>query len=100
MLGEGILSPLGRRGFDSRNGEPGPCTRPGDVWRRGELDKLGKIKLLRFLLLSLLDCEMLFSDVGDSVPLAVAIKEDEGTLLLSLLSPMSLSARSDPRLNG
>ena len=100
ILGEGILSPLGRRGFDRRNGDPGPCTRPGDAWRRGELDKFGKIKLLRFLLLSLLDCEMLFSDEGDSVTLAAAMREEEGTLLLSLLSPTSLSASSDPRLTG
>jgi hypothetical protein len=45
------------------------------------------MRLLRFLLLELVARDIPFSDDGDSFLIAAAISEEEGTLLLSLLSP-------------
>lgn len=97
--GEGIVSPLGKRGLDNRRGDcgAGPLL-PGDRCRWGEGDIPGKMRLLRFLSLTLAARpKPPLSEDGDSVRFAPATTED-GRLLS--LSPASLSASKEPRFEG
>lgn len=92
-MGEGRLSaPCESRGFGIRSGEWGPETRAGEGCRRGELDRPGSTRLLRLR-------SKLLSEEGEPVRMALAKADDDG-MLLSLLSPASISASERPRRVG
>jgi hypothetical protein len=94
--GDGMLSPVDKRGLDNRRGEWGGGFRAGDS-RRGDGATPVKMRLLRFLSLALAVRLSALSDEGDSVRRA-PVMAGERTLLS--LSPASLSASSEPRFDG